>query len=315
MHFQKWIIFFLLSFWMITPMSVYAQQPNWDVAPYIEIHSKRTMVPIRFISEELGAEVNWNPVSKTVLLDAAEKNIVLTIGSNQATVNGKTHTLDTKPMIRDGRTFVPLRFISESFGAQVEWIGVENKVVVKTNHHTVEMVIKQWEVIGSGRIIGQVDPHSVEIETNKGPNVVQLSHPLMEQSISWKEGAYILYKSYSDEHNRQVMTEIIQMINPTRPYGENERFSKVHVIPYEGKYWVLGLARVFEGVTGYVVEDGHNELVKGHETTSKGAPEWGFFTLNLNVKKIQPNSTLTLILFEESPKDGSRQFELPIVLP
>jgi hypothetical protein len=62
------------------------------------------------------------------------------------------------------------------------------------------------------------------------------------------------------------------------------------------------------------VEDGHDELKKGFQMTDAGAPAWGNFTFNIEVKKKRPNSTLTLILFESSPKDGSRTHELPIPL-
>ncbi len=48
--------------------------------------------------------------------------------------------------------------------------------------------------------------------------------------------------------------------------------------------------------------------------TDMGAPEWGNFSFTVDVEKKRPNSTLTLILFESSAKDGSRQFELPILL-
>ncbi|MGU4650897.1 Gmad2 immunoglobulin-like domain-containing protein, partial [Escherichia coli] len=83
----------------------------------------------------------------------------------------------------------------------------------------------------------------------------------------------------------------------------------------EGQYWVMGKARVFEAVLGYVVEDGHYELAEGFANASQGAPEWGFFLFNMDVKKMNPNSTLMLVLFETSPKDGSRQHQLITALP
>jgi len=78
---------------------------------------------------------------------------------------------------------------------------------------------------------------------------------------------------------------------------------------------VKGQAQVFEAVVSYVVEDGHNELAQGSIQASAGAPAWGDFTRTIHVKKAQPNSTLMLILFETSAKDGSRRMELIIPLP
>ncbi|KZE47290.1 sporulation protein [Brevibacillus parabrevis] len=83
----------------------------------------------------------------------------------------------------------------------------------------------------------------------------------------------------------------------------------------EDTFEVKGQAQVFEAVVNYVVEDGHNELTQGFFQTSSGAPEWGDFTQTVKVKKAEPNSTLMLILFEASAKDGSRRSELIIPLP
>lgn len=96
----------------------------------------------------------------------------------------------------------------------------------------------------------------------------------------------------------------------------NEIFRNVTVKKTgQDTFEVKGQARVFEAVANYVVEDGHNELTEGFVQTSAGAPEWGDFTFTLKVKKAEPKSTLMLILFESSPKDGSRRMELIIPLP
>jgi hypothetical protein len=103
-------------------------------------------------------------------------------------------------------------------------------------------------------------------------------------------------------------------IKPSRTYS-NERFREVIVTKTgAARYNIRGEAQIFEANFGWVVEDGHNELKKGNEMTDAGAPAWGNFNFSFSVKKDRPNSTLTLILFESSPKDGSRQYELPIAL-
>lgn len=97
---------------------------------------------------------------------------------------------------------------------------------------------------------------------------------------------------------------------------QNDIFKEVTVSKVkEDTYTVKGKAMVFEAVVDYVVEDGHNELAKGSVQASKGAPEWGDFEFTVTVKKDVPNSTLMLILYETSAKDGSRRMELPIALP
>lgn len=97
-------------------------------------------------------------------------------------------------------------------------------------------------------------------------------------------------------------------------YG-NDRFRNVAIQRTgDHTFLITGKGQIFEANFGWVVEDGHDELLKGHQMTDAGAPEWGNFSFTIDVPKKQQNSTLTLILFESSPKDGSRQFELPIIL-
>jgi len=100
----------------------------------------------------------------------------------------------------------------------------------------------------------------------------------------------------------------------SKTYG-NKRFKDVTVESLgPNQFRIKGQGQIFEANFSWVVEDGHEELKKGFQMTDAGAPEWGNFDFTIDVQKKRENSTLTLILFESSPKDGSRQYELPIVL-
>ena len=99
-----------------------------DVAPVIV--NGRTMLPIRFIAEALGATVDWNDAEKKVTIKSDDKEIVIYIGSDTAYINGVAEKLDVKAFIKDNRTYLPLRFISENLGADVQWIAEEKKVVI-----------------------------------------------------------------------------------------------------------------------------------------------------------------------------------------
>ena len=95
----------------------------------------------------------------------------------------------------------------------------------------------------------------------------------------------------------------------------NKRFKDVTVERVgQDTFLVRGQGQIFEANFNWVVEDGHEELQKGFQMTDAGAPEWGKFEFTIIVHKKRKNSTLTLILFESSSKDGSRQYELPITL-
>lgn len=95
----------------------------------------------------------------------------------------------------------------------------------------------------------------------------------------------------------------------------NRRFKDVIVQKIaENTYSIQGKGQIFEANFGWVVEDGHEEIKSGFQMTDAGAPEWGNFNFEIAVEKKRANSTLTLILFETSAKDGSRQYELPLML-
>lgn len=103
--------------------------------------------------------------------------------------------------------------------------------------------------------------------------------------------------------------------DPLTQIYSNARFKDVTLEKInEETFLVKGKGQIFEANFGWVVEDGHEELKEGFEMTDAGAPEWGNFSFTISVAKKRPNSKLHLILFETSAKDGSRQYELPILL-
>lgn len=107
-----------------------------DAKPFINTDS-RTMIPLRFVSETLGAEVDWNAHTKTVTITQEETVIELTIGANYASKNGQSISLDTRAIIYYDRTMIPLRFVSEVLGATVDW-NANTKTVVITKEIPVE---------------------------------------------------------------------------------------------------------------------------------------------------------------------------------
>ncbi len=97
-----------------------------DVEPVI-INS-RTMVPVRGIFEKLNAEVSWNDMLNQVIITSEDSIIIITVNSNVAYLNSKIVYLDSAPVIINGRTLVPVRFISESIGYDVDWDGTTRTV-------------------------------------------------------------------------------------------------------------------------------------------------------------------------------------------
>lgn len=90
----------------------------------------RTLVPFRRLAETLGAEVTWDPSTRTVTMVKDGNTVVLTIGASTATVNGKEVILQVPSEIVEGSTFVPLRFIAEALGADVDFDGTTGAITV-----------------------------------------------------------------------------------------------------------------------------------------------------------------------------------------
>lgn len=112
---------------------VFGKKVTNDVAP--KIVNDRTMLPARFVAENLGATVFWDgDQSLVTIVGKNEKNETVTIsfviGASVATVNGVEVKLDTPAFIENDRTYTPIRFISERLGAKVDWIAAERKAVI-----------------------------------------------------------------------------------------------------------------------------------------------------------------------------------------
>lgn len=108
---------------------------------YPTVVNGRTLVPIRVVSEDMGYKVEWENSQRKVTISDDKTTIEFKIGENTALVNGKkvpmdtkedesgnVVAVDTKAQLIGGRTYVPLRFISENMGATVDW-KIEGKTL------------------------------------------------------------------------------------------------------------------------------------------------------------------------------------------
>lgn len=117
--------------------SVFGKIKTNDVAP--KIVNDRTMLPARFVAENLGADVSWDGDKELVTIQgknlktSEDVTILITIGAEYAVVNGENVKLDSPAFIENDRTYTPIRFISEHLGASVEWLENEQKVIITKN--------------------------------------------------------------------------------------------------------------------------------------------------------------------------------------
>jgi len=112
---------------------------SFDVAPVNR--SGRLLVPFRAIFEALGARVEWDDASDTAVAYGADGSVVsIQLGSAAAYVNGVAYTLDVPAAIVSSRCMVPVRFVSEAFGAEVDYIDSERMVDIRTGKYIPEPV-------------------------------------------------------------------------------------------------------------------------------------------------------------------------------
>ncbi|GAA4861279.1 hypothetical protein GCM10023310_45860 [Paenibacillus vulneris] len=141
---------FLLVSLLVFPMMAFAAVPKIqlylngkqlaaEVAP--QIVKDNTIVPVRIIAESTGAKVQWDGKNRKVTVDKSGTNIQLFIDKQDALVNNKSFKLETAPMIIDGNTMLPLRFVSEQLGVKVTWDELTRSVFLFQTDEDVKEVV------------------------------------------------------------------------------------------------------------------------------------------------------------------------------
>ncbi|MCX7615602.1 MAG: stalk domain-containing protein, partial [Clostridiales bacterium] len=188
----------------------------------------RTMVPVRVISEGLGANVNWLDLTKQISISYGDLLIVLSIGSEKALVNGQSITLpDGVPAVLakyNGvqRTLVPLRFVAEQMGADVQWDGETytvhiNKPIEATPYY--EVTEFSSEETGDSITLKTSENASYKVKFFSNKLVIDLLNARLGDQFSvpdiksnWIEQVrYSQYTGYTDIKN--VVRVVFQLKN------------------------------------------------------------------------------------------------------
>lgn len=111
-------------------ISVYYNDTKWTFEQEPVIIDDTTMVPMREIFKALGATIDWNADTQTVIARKGNTEIKITIGSKTAYVNGTSVNVTPPAAIIEGKTMVPLRFVSEALGVTVKWDNATRTVTL-----------------------------------------------------------------------------------------------------------------------------------------------------------------------------------------
>ena len=121
----------------------YVDTSNHDVAPLVK--NGRTLVPVRFISENFGGTVDWNSATSTATLTFGEKVVKLTVGSNNMYVDDKEVTLDVPAESINGRIMIPLRaLVEDALGKKVFYD--RNLIIVSDTENIIDSVSEKQMV-------------------------------------------------------------------------------------------------------------------------------------------------------------------------
>lgn len=220
---------FLFGLIVLIATSVFANSINLivndkkiklDQAPIIE--NNRTLVPIRFIAEELGASIDWNPALRKVLVTLDSTKIELTIDSKTAVVNGKNTALDVPAKIVGSRTLVPVRFIAESLNTSVYWedfsrsiyIYSRNTDAIFSNHDAIDQLTTLSfyipDVLNKRLVFreSKEDPTRYTLEGKVNPKIDKQVYEVTKALIG--EGGYTYTGLAQDDSGRRVVIKYAQ---------------------------------------------------------------------------------------------------------
>lgn len=141
-----------------------------DEPPYIDPGSNLTMVPLAFVSDKLGAATKWDGKSKQITISLHRDTVILRIGDQHALVNGKRVDFEGSAVLKNGRTMVPLRFISEALHANVEWQPARHLASITTSVANVPKGTWIWD----SHIIKQDQEKMINFAKMKGVTSIYL---------------------------------------------------------------------------------------------------------------------------------------------
>lgn len=186
-----------------------------DVAPFI--NNDRTLVPIRVISENLGYSVNWDNQTRKVTVKNNDKSIELTIGKKEVNINGTNSSIDVAPMIKNERTFVPLRFISESFDNDVNWDKDTRTVKINKKEKVSSSILNK-----SNSIID--DTNNIPKSSNSKEQYIDYS----EHNRKVVEDYYNRQKDSSYNYQPSYVPETVQPAKQNTYISDNDILKNIH---------------------------------------------------------------------------------------
>ncbi len=184
------------------------------------ISNGRTLLPIRAVVEEMGGTVEWNAENKQTELKYGDTDIILTTDSQTALLNGAETAIDTAPVIINARTFLPIRFIAESFGFKVDWDSDSKTITISSADETADTVeVKETQPESETKtlvvyfsVTGNTDNAAKKIaaETNADIYKIEAKQPYTDEDINYNDDNSRTSKEQNDKSARPEIDGTIE---------------------------------------------------------------------------------------------------------
>ncbi|RVU54008.1 stalk domain-containing protein [Anaerosphaera multitolerans] len=291
---------------------------NSDVNPFIE--NNRTLVPIRSISENLGYEVKWDDSTKKITIQDAEVHIELTVGETIAKSKradkSQTLTLDVPAKIKENRTFVPLRFIAEQFGANVNWDSDNRTVAIGDNYIKPETVdtLKNTNTFQEALVTRVIDGDTIEININGVKEKVRMvlvntpetKHPTKGVEFFGQEASAFTTEELTgkkvylqkDVSERDRYDRLLRYIWTSRPFTDEPTKDEVIQNMFNAKL----IANGYGNVSTFPPDVKYQELFQNLENEAKNQG-WGLWQQSLEIETVKTSPAKSNL--EETPQSYS----------
>lgn len=249
-------------------------QVQFDVSP--KMVGGRTMVPLRAIFEALGASVDWDQDTQTITAYNEAYIVKCTIGKNEMYVNNVEKTVDVAPMIIDGRTLVPARFVAEAFNCKVDWDAAALSVNITSAPIDYSSLEKDTPPsAGDSKQNTSTTPTVSDIPSTAGTR---------NNPYSPFDGATIEYNKYSFEPVRKVQITCTNTISGATANALAQSENRYNDVPNSNQEW-----RFFEFNVKYISStDGADDILKGSDIIYKDT----FFKLDGSSVSVADMATL-----------------------
>lgn len=305
-------------------VNIEGKQLIFDINP--QVVDGRTLVPMRAIFEAMGLEINWDDENKIAQGTRDENSIVFTIDSNVALVNNEEKSLDIPADIINGRTMIPLRFLSENMDYNVVWIGESNLILISKSD------ILEWRYDGfesfepyreyEAKYINGLKTTETRYNAKTRPPVAvdipgnistedQINNPNVKFNLKYKS----YQRTFTYFNVKSSIASIRKSPDPAAQVlvntNTNDKLDYVKTISDGGTWYLATFYSNGKNITGYVNDSAVTkrvfQLEKMQSNVMKAASEWQKGSISYINNYLNRKGEAPLYNGGSFDKDGNRR--------